>query len=78
LIKVPTLFLNAEDDPCYDRRLYPCKEFEGSSDHIALALTKRGGHCCYLTGGLLPVQWQPQLYVEFLEFLENKHSDLAR
>lgn len=57
LIKVPTLFLNAEDDPCYNPELYPYKEFEGASDHIVLAMTKRGGHCCHLSGGLWPTQW---------------------
>jgi len=46
--------LNAEDDPCFDGRLNPIKEFEGASDHIILAFTKRGGHCGHFTGGLVP------------------------
>lgn len=54
-IRVPTIFLNAEDDPCYDGRLYPYKEFEGGCDYILLAMTKRGGHCGHLTGGLFPI-----------------------
>lgn len=53
-IKVPTIFLNAEDDPCFDGKLNPIKEFEGASDHILLAFTKRGGHCGHFTGGLIP------------------------
>jgi predicted alpha/beta-fold hydrolase len=71
-IKVPTIFLNAEDDPCFDGKLNPIKEFEGASDHILLAFTKRGGHCGHFTGGLIPQQWHPNLFLEFLEFLESK------
>ena len=68
---MPTLFLNAEDDPIYRPDLIPYKEFEGSSDHILLATTKKGGHVAHLTGNLLPRQWHPALFMEFLEFIEG-------
>lgn len=48
------MFLNAEDDPCFDGKLNPFKEFEGASDYILLAFTKRGGHCGHFTGGIVP------------------------
>ena len=54
-IKVPTMFLNAWDDPCYDKRLYPFKEFENGNDNLLLAMTKAGGHCCFFTGSLIPI-----------------------
>lgn len=70
MIKVPTLCLSAYDDPCFNPDLYPFKEFDGASDYVALAITKRGSHCCHLTGGLVPTQWHPSVFLEFLEFIE--------
>ena len=63
-IKLPTLFLNAEDDPCFNPELYPFKEIEGASDHLLVGYTKRGGHCGHFTTGkgtmsLVPQQWHP-------------------
>lgn len=72
LVHVPTLFLNAEDDPCINPTLYAFKEFEVASDYVILAMTKRGGHCGYFTGGLMPKQWHPTLFLEFYQFLESK------
>lgn len=48
------MFMNADDDPCFDGKLNPFKEFEGTSDYILLAYTKRGGHCGYFTGKIIP------------------------
>jgi predicted alpha/beta-fold hydrolase len=52
-IKVPTFFLNAEDDPTFNPKLFPYKEFE-VNDKVIVAITKRGGHCCHFTGGFRP------------------------
>lgn len=71
-IKVPTFFLNGKDDPCINKELYPFKEFE-NNDLVITAMTEKGGHCSHFTGSFIrPYQWFPALYMEFLEFLENR------
>ena len=47
-IKVPTFFLNSSDDIIYGDDMITRKEFEGCSENVLLATTKRGGHCGYL------------------------------
>ncbi|CDW77448.1 embryogenesis-associated protein emb8-like [Stylonychia lemnae] len=70
-IRTPIMFLNSEDDPCIQKELYPFKECEGN-EFTLLAMTKRGGHCSHITGGVRPFQWFSAPCMEFFEFLENK------
>lgn len=53
MIKVPTFFLNAIDDPTINAELYPFKELE-NNENIVAGFTNRGGHCGHFTGGLTP------------------------
>lgn len=48
-IKVPTLFLGAEDDPLTSKNLMPIKEVE-KSDNVALVSFSEGAHVSFLTG----------------------------
>ena len=52
-LKIPTFFLNVQDDPFIDPKLYPVKEIE-ANENLIFGITKRGGHCSHITGGLRP------------------------
>ncbi|KAK8839330.1 hypothetical protein M9Y10_032265 [Tritrichomonas musculus] len=48
-IKIPTLFLGAEDDPLTSKDLMPIKEVQ-KSENVALVSFPEGGHVSFLTG----------------------------
>ena len=48
-IKVPTLFLGAEDDPLTSKELMPIEEVK-KSDNVALISFPEGAHVSFLTG----------------------------
>ncbi|KAK5972360.1 Abhydrolase domain-containing protein 2-A [Trichostrongylus colubriformis] len=51
-IKVPMIFLNAEDDPIVPRCLWePVKELASRSEDMAFISTRYGGHLGFLEGG---------------------------
>ena len=52
-INIPTLYLNALDDPCISQDLIPYSEIK-KNPNLLLATTKRGGHCSHFTGGIIP------------------------
>ena len=72
-ISVPTLVINAEDDPvCAKSNVMDHVHLFSSEDNNAnraLALTRWGAHCCYFEGDwLLPrgYRWCDEVAVEFL------------
>jgi len=69
-IKVPTFALTSENDFISDERVLPRKEIEQSSN-VMMGLSKRGSHCCYLSGILLPKAWYPEPFLEWFEFHEK-------
>ncbi len=65
-IQIPTLIINALNDPLIYDRCYPIKLAE-QSDHIFLEMPKRGGH----TGFLVKGQEFTWAEMRFLGFLNN-------
>jgi predicted alpha/beta-fold hydrolase len=58
-IKVPTLLLQAKDDPLMTQDLLP-QQHELSSE-VILELTEKGGHVGFVTGN---VPWRAQYWLE--------------
>lgn len=48
-VTIPTLFVNAKDDPFIDPIVYQDPSFE-SNENVILALTESGGHIGFMTG----------------------------
>lgn len=69
-IKVPTLFLNALDDPIFDKIAIPYQEFL-QNDNIMLATTHGGGHIGYLKGIMKIEQWFTEPLFEFLKYFSQ-------
>ncbi|SNS29117.1 hypothetical protein SAMN06295967_106194 [Belliella buryatensis] len=68
-IQIPTLIINALNDPLIHDRCYPIKLAE-QSHHIFLEMPKRGGH----TGFLVKGQEFTWAEMRFLEFLRGSFS----
>ncbi len=50
-IKIPTLILNAKDDPvCHIENVYEHQHRITAMNNVILVLTERGSHCAYLEG----------------------------
>ncbi len=64
-ITVPTLILNAADDPILGPECYPYKEAE-SSHHIFLEVPQRGGHVGFMHRPNQPEYWHETRAVDFL------------
>jgi predicted alpha/beta-fold hydrolase len=69
-IKTPTLFLNALDDPIFDKKAIPHEEFL-KNDNIMLATTNGGGHIGYLHGSMKIEQWFTVPIFEFFNYFRN-------
>jgi len=57
-IKIPTLLINARDDPIVSRKCIPFAELK-QNPNIILAETCKGGHVCWFTG-LKPKRVSPR------------------
>ncbi|WP_419812820.1 YheT family hydrolase [Bacterioplanoides sp.] len=67
-IAVPTLMLNAKDDPvCHIDNVHDYKEAMSKMENILLVVTDRGSHCAYYEG-LNATSWAHKLIVEYLKF----------
>lgn len=63
-IKVPTLVLNAKNDPFLPARHLP----RSASRHVTLEYPEHGGHVGFAVGGLPgSINWLPQHMLDFLE-----------
>jgi len=78
-IKIPTLLLNAHDDPIVPAELidYP-KKATHNNQNLILATTKFGGHLGWLQGGFWYVNeytWAEMVTVEFIEAVNSIKTD---
>ena len=64
-IKIPSLFLNALDDPIVSKETIPYSVLE-SNPNCALGTTEYGGHLGYQTNFLSSNQWYLNPIFEFL------------
>jgi predicted alpha/beta-fold hydrolase len=65
-IKVPTLMVNALDDPVVSAATIPLEEIRRNRK-LFLALTRRGGHIGWGSGGLGAACWTDSMAVRFLQ-----------
>ena len=63
-ITIPTLILNALDDPILGKKCYPFEESE-KSRYLHLEATKQGGHVGFMSGKSDPVYYSEKRAVEF-------------
>ncbi|CAJ0592965.1 unnamed protein product [Cylicocyclus nassatus] len=70
-LKVPMIFLNAEDDPIIPKCLWePVKELASRSEDIAFILTRHGGHLGFLEGSSFAphsVTWLDRFIVQMAD-----------
>lgn len=64
-VSIPTLIINAADDPILGPECYPYQEAQ-SSDNIYLEVPKRGGHVGFMYRPNQPVYWHERRTVDFL------------
>ena len=65
-IQVPTLLVQAQDDPFLPASCYPVAEAE-TSEHLYLEITDFGGHVGFMGGWLERDYWSERRALEFLE-----------
>lgn len=65
-IAVPTLVVNAEDDPVVSISTVPREEMR-QNPRIYLAITRRGGHIGWGSGGLGSASWTDNMAVDFMQ-----------
>lgn len=65
-IHVPTLIIQAEDDPFMTKEILPAEE--ELSQSILLELSKKGGHVGFVSGSMIgsPIYWLDQRIPEFI------------
>ncbi|KDO35075.1 hypothetical protein SPRG_01139 [Saprolegnia parasitica CBS 223.65] len=76
-IRIPTLCLTAEDDPISIHTGIPYDDCEANR-HIVLAVTERGGHLGFFTGGSVvafPDMWASNVFVQFCNAVEDLASN---
>jgi len=74
-IPIPTLFLNARDDPISPHKAIPVKAAE-SNPNLLFAVTERGGHIAYLKNfKFWASSWADDVFMEFLDAMYNRHLD---
>eukprot|EP00928_Gymnodinium_smaydae_P054254 TRINITY_DN38061_c0_g1_i1.p1 TRINITY_DN38061_c0_g1~~TRINITY_DN38061_c0_g1_i1.p1 ORF type:complete len:400 (+),score=82.46 TRINITY_DN38061_c0_g1_i1:34-1233(+) len=65
-VKVPTLVINAQDDPVVSFNTMPIEEMK-QNPRIYFAATRRGGHIGWGSGGLGAAAWTDTMAVDFME-----------
>ncbi len=65
-IQIPTLIIQAEDDPFMTKDILPSEE--ELSESVTLELSKKGGHVGFVSGSMIgsPVYWLDQRIPEFI------------
>ena len=64
-VRLPTLVLNAQDDPLLAPSCFPAEQAR-DSQHLYLELPQHGGHVGFLAGICPPGRWQEQRALAFL------------
>ncbi|QGY41687.1 alpha/beta fold hydrolase [Pseudodesulfovibrio cashew] len=67
-IRIPTLLVNALDDPFLGPECYPTREAEGN-ENLFLEMPKHGGHVGFITAGPDNVYWSESRAARFLKEL---------
>merc|ERR1712032_763107 len=65
-IAVPTLIVNAEDDPVIGMETLPLEEVR-KNPNVRMALTRRGGHIGWGRGGLAGTSWADAITARFVK-----------
>jgi predicted alpha/beta-fold hydrolase len=70
-IKIPTLILNAKDDPvCHIDNVYEHKHRMDKMDNVILVVTDRGSHCAYFEG-LRAKSWANKMITQYMLAVET-------
>ncbi|MCK5097894.1 MAG: alpha/beta fold hydrolase [Desulfobacteraceae bacterium] len=64
-IKIPTLIINAKDDPFLSNSCYPIKESENNKN-VTLDMPESGGHVGFITFNKEKIYWSEQRIVDFI------------
>jgi predicted alpha/beta-fold hydrolase len=76
-IKIPTLILNAKDDPvCHIENVYEHKHRMDKMDNVILVVTDRGSHCAYFEG-LRATSWANRMIKEFVQAVDSLPEALS-
>merc|ERR1712224_130669 len=65
-IAVPTLVINAEDDPVVSSATLPLEDMK-RNPRIYVTITRRGGHIGWGSGGLGAAAWTDNMAVDFMQ-----------
>jgi predicted alpha/beta-fold hydrolase len=68
-IDIPTLILNAENDPFLTAKSFPVKEAE-ENKNILLEIPKEGGHCGFYQSGKSGIYWSEKRTIEFFKEIQ--------
>jgi len=72
-IKVPTLIMNARDDPLLGPDSIAYKECR-ANPNVLLAVTEKGGHLGYFENAISSKQWFTKPVFEFFESHAKKNA----
>jgi len=72
-IRIPTFFMNALDDPIFDKCGIPFDHFT-KNDYIMLGTTKGGGHIGFLHGIVVIEQWFTKPIFEYFNYFRNNKA----
>ncbi|MCP4022001.1 MAG: alpha/beta fold hydrolase [Desulfobacteraceae bacterium] len=64
-IKIPTLIINAKNDPFLPKQSYPVKE-AGQNPNVHLRIPESGGHVGFIAFNTEKIYWSEQQTVQFL------------
>ena len=67
---IPTLCINARDDPIVVETMIPVKQFQQEWKSVVLLLSDRGGHCGFLEGWR-GSHWDHKVACKFLHFITS-------
>jgi predicted alpha/beta-fold hydrolase len=75
-IAIPSLFINAKDDPFVDADYFPWKEMK-ENEHLFGVMTERGGHLGFMDGfglGLTLSErtWDERLAATWMQFMVKR------
>jgi predicted alpha/beta-fold hydrolase len=67
-VKVPMFCMQSEDDFCVDPKVLPKGDRLKGADNVLIAVTKRGSHCCFFSGNLLPQLFVGKTLIRFHKY----------
>jgi predicted alpha/beta-fold hydrolase len=71
-IKVPTFAFSAKDDALFTDEVLPYEEaLAESNENVIICTTDQGNHVCHMSGYLIPGQWYPAPFMEFLNYIHT-------